>query len=168
MLDYVVYRVVIGTPSGFGLAYDADMATPSLPQVPCYLLQRGDEQIVLHLASMGLACCALEFNAATLDLPAQIRRLDPAEVPPQALHVFVVAGTLTDAMAPDITAAYDALAEPKAVMSFGACSNSGGPYWDSYVVTQGLDRLMPVDVFVPGCPPRPEAFVDAAWTLAAQ
>lgn len=141
------------------------MAVLSSAWVSSYLLTRGEDRVVLHLASMGLACCALEFSAATTDLPEQIRRIDGAEIPAEALNVFVVAGTITDAMAADIRAAYDALPTPKAVMSFGACSNSGGPYWDSYVITQGLEKLMPVDVFVPGCPPRPEAFIDAAWQL---
>ena len=75
------------------------------------------------------------------------------------MHVLVVAGTVTDKLAPLVREAYRGLPEPRRVLSFGACSNSGGPYWDSYCVTKGADQLIPVDVYVPGCPPRPEALL---------
>ena len=75
------------------------------------------------------------------------------------MNVLVVAGTVTDKLAPLVLAAYRDLPEPRRVLSFGACSNSGGPYWDSYCVTKGADQIIPVDVYVPGCPPRPEALV---------
>ena len=77
----------------------------------------------------------------------------------EPVNVLVVAGTVTDKLAPLVLAAYRDLPEPRRVLSFGACSNSGGPYWDSYCVTKGADQIIPVDVYVPGCPPRPEALV---------
>jgi NADH-quinone oxidoreductase subunit B len=110
--------------------------------------------ISLRVFDAGLACCAVEVSAA-------LRRF--AELlPPQApapVHVLVVAGTVTDKLAPLVRDAYDDLPEPRRVLSFGACSNSGGPYWDSYSVTKGADQIIPVDVYVPGCPPRPEALL---------
>jgi NADH-quinone oxidoreductase subunit B len=120
----------------------------------------GSPGIQIHVRDLGLACCAVEFAAA-------IGRgmLVPAEPDPDALSVLIVSGTVTDALAPQVLAVWEELPEPKAAMSFGACSNSGGPYWDSYAVTKGVDRVIPVTTYVPGCPPRPEALIDALRSL---
>jgi len=82
----------------------------------------------------------------------------------QQLNVFIVAGTVTDKLAPYVLEAFRDTPLPRRVLSFGACANSGGPYWDSYCVTKGVDQFIPVDVYVPGCPPRPEALL-AGLTL---
>jgi len=108
----------------------------------------------LRVFDAGLACCAVEVSAA-LRRCAEIL----PEVGPGPVNVLVVAGTVTDKLAPLVLAAYRDLPEPRRVLSFGACSNSGGPYWDSYCVTKGADQIIPVDVYVPGCPPRPEALI---------
>ena len=112
--------------------------------------------ISLRVFDAGLACCAVEVSAAL----RRFAELLPAPADEAAaVHVLVVAGTVTDKLAPLVRDAYRALPEPRLVLSFGACSNSGGPYWDSYCVTKGVDQIVPVDVYVPGCPPRPEALV---------
>ncbi|MFM7213108.1 MAG: NADH-quinone oxidoreductase subunit B [Actinomycetota bacterium] len=123
----------------------------------------GAPGIRVHVADLGMACCAVEF-AAALGRGLLVPATDgPGEVPSR---VLVVSGTVTDALAPAVLAAWEALPEPKAAMSFGACSNTGGPYWDSYSVTKGIDQVIPVRSYVPGCPPRPEALIDAIVRLA--
>jgi NADH-quinone oxidoreductase subunit B len=120
--------------------------------------------VALHLAEAGLACCAVEQSAASHLLGALAGAEPPGRAEP-ALHVLVVSGTVTDAMAPLLVTAYERLPEPRAVVSFGACAATGGPYWDSYVVTNGIDQLLAVDIYVPGCPPPPEAFIEGLRAL---
>jgi NADH-quinone oxidoreductase subunit B len=117
-------------------------------------------RFTLWVLDVGLACCAVEVVAASLRASGE-----PAEDGDRAPDVLVVAGTLTDTMAPAITRLYESLPDPKHVISFGACADCGGPYWDSYCVTKGVDQLIPVDVYVPGCPPRPEALLDGLRRL---
>ena len=119
----------------------------------------------LTMFDLGLACCAVEFVAAAVE-PDAFSDLG-ASVPSLAdANVLVVSGTVTDVSAPAVVAAYQRLAEPRYVISFGACANTGGPYWDSYSVTKGIDQLLPVDVYVPGCPPRPDTLLQALRLLA--
>ena len=120
-----------------------------------FVLDRG-RRCSLWVFNFGLACCAVEFVAAS------VRRADlasPAFLGEDEPQVMVVAGTVTDKIAPAVQRVYAQMPDPKYVLSFGSCANSGGPYWDSYSVTKGVDQIVPVDVYVPGCPPRPEALL---------
>jgi NADH-quinone oxidoreductase subunit B len=116
--------------------------------------------------NFGLACCAIEFIAASMAKHDFIRLgVIPFAPGPRQADLMIVSGTVTDKMAPAVKRLYEQMPEPKYVISFGACSNSGGPYWDSYSVTKGVDQIIPVDVYVPGCPPRPEALLQGILKL---
>lgn len=116
-------------------------------------------------ATFGLACCALEMmatSAAHYDIARfGMERFSPS---PRQSDLMIVAGTLTRKMAPVLKRIYDQMPEPKWVIAMGSCACTGGVF-DSYAVTQGVDTLVPVDVYVPGCPPRPEALLEAIMQL---
>ncbi len=116
--------------------------------------------------TFGLACCAIEMIATTMaryDLArfgAEVFRPSPRQA-----DLIIVSGTVTKKMAPLIVRLYDQMPEPKYVIAMGACAISGGPFRDGYNVLKGIDRYIPVDVHIPGCPPRPEALISAFMTL---
>ncbi len=108
----------------------------------------------------ALACCGVESSSVDLVTSAWNQTESVAKLS-AAQHILVIAGTVTQALAPTVKSAYDALQEPKVVVAFGACAISGGPYWDSYSVIPGAHELVPVDIQVPGCPPGPEELAAA-------
>lgn len=109
--------------------------------------------------TFGLACCAVEMmhaGASRYDLDRFGVMFRPS---PRQSDVMIVAGTLVNKMAPALRKVYDQMAEPKWVISMGSCANGGGYYHYSYSVVRGCDRIVPVDIYVPGCPPTAEALI---------
>lgn len=142
--------------------------TAILPGARAYQVA-AEPSLRVQILDLGLACCALEVGSAIatgllVEIEGSVESGELAEVAEGTSQgvgttILLISGTITDALAPAVLRAWEQLPEPKAAVSFGACANTGGPYWDAPTVTKGIDQVVPVRVYVPGCPPRPEALI---------
>ncbi|MEV4074701.1 NuoB/complex I 20 kDa subunit family protein [Nonomuraea fuscirosea] len=116
-------------------------------------------------ATFGLACCAIELMA-TGGPHYDLARfgMERASASPRQADLMIVAGRVSQKMAPVLRQIYDQMAEPKWVISMGVCASSGGMF-NNYAIVQGVDHVVPVDIYLPGCPPRPEMLIDAIVKL---
>lgn len=113
----------------------------------------------------GIMCCALEF-AAAWDPRYDVERFGVvARSSPRQCDLLIVTGPISHKLKPHLRRLYDQMPEPKWVMCMGECSISGGPFYDSYFIVEGTDTFIPVDIYIPGCPPRPEAMLDGIFKL---
>ncbi len=119
--------------------------------------------------AFGVACCAIEFFAAAASRFDLGRfGMEIVRASPRQADLMIVSGTVTKKMAAQVVRLYNQMPEPKYVIAMGACAISGGPFKEGYSVVSGVDKLIPVDVYVPGCPPRPEALIHAIYCLHAR
>jgi NADH-quinone oxidoreductase B subunit len=138
---------------------------PGVMQVPLDLVLGMSRKSSLWPMTFGLACCAIEM-IATYMAHYDLDRFGIVPWPsPRQSDVMIVSGTVTKKMAPAVKLLYEQMPNPKWVISMGACATNGGPYTRYDRVLQGVDKVIPVDVYVPGCPPRPEALIDAFIAL---
>ncbi|KAH8802440.1 hypothetical protein F5884DRAFT_471627 [Xylogone sp. PMI_703] len=122
-------------------------------------------QSSLHPMTFGLACCAVEMMHCSTPRYDQDRLGVIFRASPRQSDVMIVAGTLTNKMAPALRQVYDQMPDPRWVISMGSCANGGGYYHYSYSVVRGCDRVIPVDIYVPGCPPTSEALLYGLFRL---
>ena len=116
-------------------------------------------------ATFGLACCAIEMMATTMPRHDLARfGMEAFRASPRQADLMIVAGRVSQKMAPVLRTIYDQMTEPKWVISMGACASSGGVF-NNYALVQGVDQIVPVDIYVPGCPPRPEMLIDGIMLL---
>ena len=138
---------------------------PGIIQVPVDAVLAVSRKSSLWPMTFGLACCAIEM-IATFMSRHDLDRFGVVPWPsPRQSDVMIVSGTVTKKMAPAVKLLYEQMPNPKWVISMGACATNGGPYTRYDRVLQGVDKIIPVDVYVPGCPPRPEALIDGFLAL---
>jgi NADH-quinone oxidoreductase subunit B len=115
--------------------------------------------------TFGLACCAIEMMSSTMPRHDLSRfGMEAFRASPRQADLLIVAGRLSQKMAPVFRQVYDQMTEPKWVISMGACASTGGVF-NNYALVQGVDQIVPVDIYVPGCPPRPEMLIDGIMLL---
>lgn len=114
----------------------------------------------------GLACCAIEMIATAASRYDFARfGMEVMRPSPRQADVMIVSGTVTKKMVPQIVRLYNQMPEPKYVLAMGACASGGGPFKEGYSVVPGIDRFIPVDVYIPGCPPTPQSLINGLMTL---
>ena len=119
----------------------------------------------LHWMTFGLACCAIEMMQTAMPRYDLERFGAAPRASPRQSDVMIVAGTVVKKMAEPIRLLYEQMPDPKWVIAMGSCATNGGPYYRSYSVVMGVDHIVPVDIYVPGCPPRPEALMEGILKL---
>jgi NADH-quinone oxidoreductase subunit B len=141
---------------------------PGIIQVPADAVLAMSRKSSLWPMTFGLACCAIEM-IATFMSRHDLDRFGIVPWPsPRQSDVMIVSGTVTKKMAPAVKLLYEQMPNPKWVISMGACATNGGPYSRYDRTLQGVDKIIPVDVYVPGCPPRPEALIDGMLALQSK
>ncbi|EUC50101.1 hypothetical protein COCMIDRAFT_32666 [Bipolaris oryzae ATCC 44560] len=153
-------RVEVPLPSQEGKKGAMQYALTTLDQVANWARQSS-----LWPMTFGLACCAVEMMHLSAPRYDQDRLGIIFRASPRQSDVMIVAGTLTNKMAPALRQIYDQMPDPRWVISMGSCANGGGYYHYSYSVTRGCDRVVPVDIYVPGCPPTAEALMYGVFQL---
>ncbi|KAK6001854.1 hypothetical protein QM012_002344 [Aureobasidium pullulans] len=166
-----------------GSTTPSSLVTKSLPKETPLPSQQGKVGIVEHALttldqianwarqgslwplSFGLACCAIEMMHVSMPRYDQDRLGIIFRASPRQADVLIVAGTVTNKIAPALRQVYDQMPDPKWVISMGSCANGGGYYHYSYSVVRGVDRIVPVDIYVPGCPPTAEALLFGVFQL---
>jgi len=138
---------------------------PGILQVPADVVLAAARKSSLWPMTFGLACCAIEMMASYMSHHDLDRFGIVPWASPRQADVMIVAGTVTKKMAPAVKLLYEQMPNPKWVIAMGACATNGGPYTRYDRVLQGVDKVIPVDVYVPGCPPRPEALMDGFIAL---
>ena len=120
--------------------------------------------------TFGTSCCAIELmSTASAKYDYSRFGFEVVRATPRQADVIIIAGTIVNKMAPVLKRLYDQMTDPKYVIAMGACSISGGPFfYNTYSVVKGADHIIPVDVYIPGCPPRPEALIHALMTLQSK
>jgi NADH-quinone oxidoreductase subunit B len=153
------------TPAPYMPGKSLYQVLPGIITVPADTVIAASRKSSLWPMTFGLACCAIEMIATYMS-HYDLDRFGIVPWPsPRQSDVMIVAGTVTKKMAPAVKLLYEQMPNPKWVIAMGACATNGGPYTRYDRVMQGVDKIIPVDVYVPGCPPRPEALMDGFVAL---
>ena len=170
MADDISKLNLMEPSTGYGFRYSGDsgsVITTRVDQAVNWAVNWARSNSIWYML-FGLACCAIELMQ-TGGPRADFERFGSAPRPsPRSSDLFIIAGTLTYKMALRVRRLFDQMSEPRYVISMGSCSNCGGLFQYAYSVCKGVDQIIPVDVYVPGCPPRPEALLEGLLRIQDQ